>query len=193
MKTLTKENFKEALEGNSIVFFHRLKGCGNCDKSLPVVEAFNKDGVEVFDVDVDTEKELVNIYAPNTRWNLPLTVYFENGEAVNAVTETLDGEKLMEVTKTIQNVSDLELQKSILDLEVTQANQKKALFETQQLLTQLHMEANSRMNKLNAHPAGPIQPTPPPAVIKNPIDLSGFPEGQSPDGGGCEGCGDSQQ
>lgn len=171
MKTLTKENFTEALTGNSIVFFHRLKGCGNCEKSLPVVESFKKDGVEVFAVDVDTEKELVNKYAPNTRWNLPLTVYFENGEAVNTVTETLDAHKLMEATKTLQNVSDIELQKTILDIEVTRATQRKQLFEIDETLARLNEEAQRRMNK------APIPPRIPVPEIVDPSDDTG-----------CDGC-----
>lgn len=183
MIKLTKENFKEALSGNSVVFFHRLKGCGNCDRSLPVVEAFKKDGVQVFDVDVDAEKELVNQYAPKTRWNLPLTVYFENGEAVNSITETIDEEKLMELTETLQNISDTKLQKSILDIEITRAKRRKELFEIDELLTQLHLEANNRMKKSIAPveivpalqptvPNKPVQIPKPSVVPELPIDPS---------------------
>jgi len=43
MKHITTENFSEALTGNSLVIFHRLKGCPNCDKMLPLAEEFVKE------------------------------------------------------------------------------------------------------------------------------------------------------
>lgn len=180
MKTLNKENFTDAVTGNSLVFFHRLKGCANCDKMLPLFESFSKDGVQVFDVDVDVEKELTGQYAPNKQWQLPLTVYFENGKVVNTRTGIVDP---LDCTKTLQNISDTELQGTLIDLELERATQKKKMFEMDMAYVALNNEITRRLNKTPEVTATP----------KPKVDLLGFPEGQSPEGGGCEGCGDSQQ
>lgn len=163
MKTLTKDNFNEALTGNSLVFFHRLKGCSNCDKMLPKVEAFTKEGVNVYDVDCDIEKELVSQYAPNSQWNLPLTVYFENGEAVNTRTGITD---LLDTTKTLQNISEMELAEIKLDIEIELAKKRKEMFTIDKALNNVMAEVERRSKS-----EVPVVSTPKP-------DLSGFPEEQ---------------
>lgn len=177
MQKLTKDNFKEALTGKSLVFFHRLSGCSNCDKMLPKVEVFTKDDVKVYDVDCDTEKELVGQYAPQGQWNLPLTVYFENGEVINTRTGIVD---LLDVTKTLQNISELELAEIKLNLDIELATKRKEMFKTEKAVNDVAMEVERRQK--GAEPVAPKK-----------LDLSGFPEGQSPEDGGCEGCGESNQ
>jgi len=80
---LTKDTFNESQSGNSLVFFYRETGCSNCEKVKPLVEEFAKEGVKVFSVSADDEKELTARYAPQTNWQLPLLVYFENGKAIS--------------------------------------------------------------------------------------------------------------
>lgn len=170
MKTLTKDNFSEALTGNSLVFFHRLKGCGNCDKMLPIVEDYKKEGVKVFDVDCDAEKELVSKYAPNGNWNLPLFVYFEEGKPVNVKTGVIN---IDDATKTLQNVSIMELTETKLELDVQLANKKRETFMIEKSIASIMEEIDRRYS--NTQKAQP----------KKTLDLSGFPEDpEAP----CDGC-----
>lgn len=142
MITLNTTTFEQALTGNALVFFHRLKGCPNCDKMLPIVESYAKEGLNVFGVDCDTEKDLVSKYAPKGNWNLPLFVYFENGVPVVTRTGMIDIE---EATKTLQNISDFELQKIQIDLELKRATQRKEMFETETSLNKVNQEIQTRV------------------------------------------------
>lgn len=182
MKNLTKDTFNEALTGKSLVMFHRLKGCANCEKMLPKLEAFTKEGVNTFEIDADAEKELVSQYAPQGQWNLPLTVYFENGEVVNTKTGITD---LLDATKTLQNISEMELAEINLDLEIRHANKKKELFLIDKDIQSIINEMQRRSKEVSAIPEEQVAP--------KKLDLSGFPEGQSPDESDCEGCGSSNQ
>jgi len=141
MATLTKETFSQALTGKSLVMFHRLKGCANCEKMLPKLEAFEKDGVNSFDVDADVEKDLVQQYAPQGQWNLPLTVYFENGQVVNTKTGIID---LLDATKTLQNISEMELAEIKLNLDIELATRRKDMFNTEKALNNIMAEIQRR-------------------------------------------------
>lgn len=142
MKHLTLETFSEALTGNSLVLFHRLKGCPNCDRMLPLAEEFEKDGIQVFALDADQSKELTGKYAPQGNWNLPLTVYFENGKAMNVKTGVTD---LMEATKTLQNIDQNERTEIILSLQLEVAQKRKDLFQAEKTLAKV-MNVDSLMN-----------------------------------------------
>ena len=141
--------------------FHRPKGCANCEKMLPKLEAFTKEGVSTFAIDADVEQDLVSQYAPQGQWNLPLTVYFENGQVVNTKTGITD---LLDVTKTLQNISEMELAEIKLNLDIELANKRKEMFNTEKAL-------NNIMTEIKRRSKGevPVAPTPK-------LDLSGFPE-----------------
>jgi thiol-disulfide isomerase/thioredoxin len=182
MITLNKSTFSQALTGKSLVFFHRLKGCANCDKMLPIVESYNVEGLNVFDVDCDAEKDLVQKYAPKGNWNLPLFVYMENGQVMSTKTGVIDIE---DATKTLQNISNFELQQAQIDLELERAKKNKEMFEISTNLNRVNEEIQKRI--LISQQVQEVSKS------KAPVDLSGFPEGQSPEEGECEGCGSSNQ
>lgn len=143
MKHITQDNFDEALVGNSLVFFHRLQGCPNCARMLPLAEEFEKEWVQVFALDADQNKELTGKYAPQGNWNLPLTVYFEDGKAVNVKTGITD---LLSATKTLYNIDKNELTEIILNLQMEVAQKRKDLFQTEKTLANVLNVANSRNN-----------------------------------------------
>jgi hypothetical protein len=149
MKTLTKDTFNEALIGNSLVFIHRLTGCPNCDKVKPLMESFTKDGVSIYDVDVDTERNITEQYAPKGQWNLPLIVYLENGKATNVKTGLVSSDDILNLTKTIQNISDEELISIILNSDIELAQRRKEIFEAERYSNALKKEVEDRKNKVS--------------------------------------------
>lgn len=151
MKNLTKENFSEALSGNSLVFFHRLEGCPNCDKMLPLVEKYQKEGVNIFGLDADIERDLVNEYAPQWQWSLPLFVYFENGEVKSTSTWIV---KLDQTTETLENMPDYKITSLAYDMEIDLAKTRKSVFEKETQLMAVSQEIQRRKNLNN--PAQPI-------------------------------------
>lgn len=146
MKTLTKETFDEAIKtGNALVFFHR-DGCPNCTTVAPIIEKFNKDGVNVFDINESTEKEITLRYAPRERWTLPMVCYFENGELVKKRTGMMTADDVLGLTKTMQNISDFELQEAQIDMEIEKANLKKEMFNIDVTLVKIGNEMQRRMS-----------------------------------------------
>ena len=190
MNILTKENFKESLAGKSaVVFFHRSKGCGNCEHMTPIIEEFSKPGTEVFGVDIDEQKGLADPYAPAGTWQLPLTCYFENGKLVNSAPGVIDARKLMALTETFQNMSLERIEQVRLDFMIEKAKAERGLFEIKKVLVAIQSEIETRAAaqyapKPDAGEAAKVDEVP---VPKKALDLSGFPEGQSPEGEGCEG------
>lgn len=223
MKTITSKEFGEVATGNSLLFFFRQKGCSNCDTTKPVIESMNKDGLKVFGFDADTERPLIDKYGPKKQnWNLPLLVYMENGKVVNTLTGLHSEEEILEMTKTLRNISDIELQGIYLELDIKRAQIKKESFDVDMSLLGVVEEMKRREDERASKDA---TPTPPeetktqesesgmtaiakelienakPSSINthlvtkksNDLDLSGFPEGQSPDDESCEGCGSDKQ
>lgn len=91
----------------------------------------------MFDVDVDTEKELTAKYAPIGQWSLPLIVYFENGKVINMKTGIVN---ILDITKTLENISDDELQSIRLDTIIEFSQTEKRLFEIEMHLKRVNME-----------------------------------------------------
>lgn len=161
MKHITQDNFDEALVGNSLVFFHRLQGCPNCARMLPLAEEFEKEWVQVFALDADQSKELTGKYAPQGNWNLPLTVYLENGRAMNVKTGITD---LLDATKTLQNIDGNELTEIILNLQLEVAQKRKDLFKSEKTLASVVNEGNRRNSPIPIEPVDDfVLPNVPPA------------------------------
>jgi len=144
MKLLTKDNFEEAKKGKSLTFFFRAKGCGNCTATKPFIESFVKDGVDVYGMDGDENREILSQYAPQGKWNFPLIVYMEDGKVINKSTGAADDVKILELTKTIKNISDVELENHRLDVTIEVANLNKKLFERKVYLFSLEKEIELR-------------------------------------------------
>lgn len=209
MKTITSANIAEATTGSSLLFFFRQKGCSNCDKTKPVIESIDKAGLNVFGFDADAERPLIDKYGPKSQnWNLPLLVYMENGKVINTLTGLHSEEEILEMTKTIQNISDVELQSIYFDLEVKRANIRKESFDVDVSLAGIAEEMKRREDARayvepavsQDKPASPsleqvakeaiaaARPSPQNTHLvtkKKDIDLSGFPvDEEAP----CDGC-----
>lgn len=167
MKHLSPENFSEVLTGNSLVIFHRLKGCPNCERMLPLVEDFGKEWVQVFALDADQNKELVGRYAPSGNWNLPLTLYMENGKVINTKTGITD---LMDATKTLQNIDGNELTEIILSLQVDIAQKRKDLFQSEKALANV-MQEDARRRSPTEIPVMEDFPLPTETATTAPVEL----------------------
>lgn len=146
MKQITSETFPEVLSGNSLLFFYRENGCGNCAATKPFVESFEKEWVNVFLINADEEKELVNKYAPQWKWQLPLTVYLEGGVMKNFLFWPLNAERLLWVTKTLYNISERELMGIALDLDTDFAKKRKELFELEWKIMSVKRAIELRQN-----------------------------------------------
>lgn len=158
MKTLTKETFDEAIKtGNALVFFHK-DGCQNCTTVAPIIEKFNKDGVNVFDINESTEKEITLRYAPRERWTLPMVCYFENGELVKKRTGMMTADDVLGLTKTMQNISDFELQEAQIDMEIEKANLKKEMFNIDVTLMKIANEMQRRMSGMPQDKPADVSP-----------------------------------
>lgn len=166
---LTKDTFSESQVGNSLVFFYRETGCANCEKVKPLVEAFVKEGVKVFSVSADEEKELTGKYAPLTQWQLPLIVYFENGKVINKSTGLVDENKIFDITKTIYNISDGEITEIVLSLDVEVATKRKELFMVENNLRRFREEIVRRQTP-NAPPVEDF-PLPTETATTQPVEL----------------------
>lgn len=145
------------------------------------VESFQKEWVNVFDVDVDTEKELTAKYAPIGQWSLPLIVYFENGKVINMKTGIVN---ILDITKTLENISDDELQSIRLDTIIEFSQTEKRLFEIEMHLKRVNMEMFRRNQWLR-----PAQPaTAPLSSIKLPEDDFQLGESTAAEPEVCESC-----
>ena len=149
MKNLTADAFDgEVKSGNSLVFFHRLRGCPNCERMLPAMASFEKPGVTVYEVDADAEKDIAQRYAPSGQWQLPLIVYMEEGKAVSVSTGVIDQKKLMDLTRTLQNISNDELYVAILDSRINISTIQKNLHLAQMADIELNAEREGRLKQL---------------------------------------------
>ena len=106
----------------------------------------------MFDVDVDAEKELTGKYAPIGQWSLPLILYIENGKVINMKTGITN---ILDITKTLYNISFEELESIFLDAVIDQAQKQKALFESE-----MHLRRVAEQRQLRMSPPVGEQPVP---------------------------------
>ncbi len=148
MKLLSKENFDEVKTGNSLIFFYRAEGCGNCKATKPHIESFKKEGVAVYSIDGDFEREITNRYAPAGKWSFPLIVYMEDGEVINTSSGLADGNSLMNLTKTLLNISDKDLMGTKYLTAIKVAEKEKELFDIKYALIEVEDEIIRRQQSI---------------------------------------------
>ena len=94
MRSLTKDNFNDAISHGRILVSFGATWCGYCRVMTPVVEELaNKysDVIQVVKVDVDEEETLTDSYNVTT---YPTFILFENGVEVNRKTAANSIEEL---------------------------------------------------------------------------------------------------
>ncbi len=97
------------------------------------------------------ERELVDKYAPVWRWDLPLTVYFENGKPVKTSTGIIN---IQDATKTLSNISENELISIKLDTDIEIAQMRKQLFIKDAFMATV-MEEVARRHPVNPNNIAP--------------------------------------
>ena len=179
----------------TLIRFYVEKGCGYCDKYAPIWEAFKIAHPEIEYVEVGKETLKSpdgEMHAKYGVTSYPTTIALLGGEFLNKTTGVKQEQELLDMFKTLQNISDEELMATGLDLNIEIAKLQKQMFQLQSKIGRLNAEAERR--KALTEPSFVPEAVPEKKPLpKTPIDLSGFPEGQSPEGGGCEGCGDIKQ
>jgi len=94
---LSQNNFKKKIErGTTLIDFYA-PWCGPCKMMSPVVDELAKDykgRAGVYKVNVDNEPELAN---KSQVMNIPTTIIFKDGKAVDQIIGTQSKKKLKEV------------------------------------------------------------------------------------------------
>ena len=180
MHQLTKENFEEEVlkaKGEVLVKFAAKTGCQPCATFKPQYEAVSKSGLDTDKKFCVYERETLRMPSDEieTRYKItsfPTVLLFKDGELVGQVAK-------------YKFYNNRELATLILD-------EQKKLLNQQFYVEDLIKEDQLRKQPMSQPKAQDyiydITPVPKPAP-----DLSGFPEGQSPEEGGCEGCGSEKQ
>ena len=149
MFLITSDESAKTLSGKTILFFHRDKGCSNCDKMRPIAKDFVADGITVYSIEADSNRDWVNKYAPKSaQWQFPLVVYLEDGVVKNIRTGIFD---FAEVTKHLGNISDTELLAIKFDNDVELAQIRKRLFQKE-------MDQEAVMQELRNRQTTPLAP-----------------------------------
>ena len=60
MFLITSDESAKTLSGKTILFFHRDKGCSNCDKMRPIAKDFVADGITVYSIEADSNRDLAS-------------------------------------------------------------------------------------------------------------------------------------
>lgn len=183
MNILTKDNFNEFISGEVVVTFASKSGCKFCTDFKPVYKKFAEETPNVKCGLYEREQVMQEADEIEKKYNInafPTVLHFKNGEVLGKL-------------ETYMFMGEQELVGHVLDQEIEYAKRKKSLFDMQVRIEGMkaYMKAKPMFIEEEKDKAPTLEAVLP--EVKKPIDLSGFPEGQSPDGGGCEGCGDSQQ
>ena len=150
---LTKETFEEEVLKSDkpvLIRFYLEEGCGFCTQYAPVFEAFAKSHPEIKCLSVarkNTKEPMGEIEIEHGIEKYPTTVAYDKGEKINSVLGMQTASQLVELTKTIQNISDAELTGSILDFNIEKAKKTKELFEISSALETMAAEMNRRNEK----------------------------------------------
>jgi thioredoxin-like negative regulator of GroEL len=171
---LNTQNFNDFInQKNAVVFFHKT-GCSNCTQMKPVFEEFKKNNPDVACEEYlcTAPDEVTKQYQFKT---FPAIYIFQNGQQIGH-TEGIASYNTLQYPF----LSDTQLKSLYFDfleaIEQASIMQKDAQFIKQILTVRKNMPV--------------VENVPVPTKA---IDLSGFPEGQSPEDAGCEGCGSSDQ
>ncbi len=174
---LNTQNFNDFInQKNAVVFFHKT-GCSNCTQMKPIFEQFkaNNPDVPCGEYLCTAPDEVTKQYPFKT---FPAIYIFSNGQAIGH-SEGITSYNTLQYPF----LSDLELKSIYFDSMEALEQMTTIQKEVQYIKQILNLRRNMVAEQVVEVPSTPV---------KN-IDLSGFPEGQSPEDAGCEGCGSSDQ
>ena len=167
-------NFEEEVlksEKPVLLRFSLEKGCGFCDNYKPIFEAFENKHSDIKCITLYKE----DIRTPQTELEIqfginsyPATLAFIDGELVNTETGIRNEKQLLEMLKTIKNVSDLELQQGALTLEGESVELRKRLLQNDVAMMNVKNEMGRRMKLRNALKPLPINRPPVPTMGEDP-------------------------
>jgi len=135
-----------------IVKFGVKTGCKFCDQFRPVFDAFAKDRTDCYIYEKETlkdEDEVMNLYGIVS---YPTTVTFQNWKVINKAKGAVTDEVLLSLTKTMQNISDVELTRFKLKTSIDFQNKQLELFELQNTLFEVEKEFTRRQQERNGQP-----------------------------------------
>lgn len=84
-------NFYEFVAANDVVVRFTAKWCGPCQKMTPIIEELKSDGYRFFDVDIDSERELVETFGI---MSVPTFIFFKDGKKESVLVGGTDKETL---------------------------------------------------------------------------------------------------
>lgn len=179
---ITPDQFEaEVLKSDKpvLVKFFVEKGCRFCEQYTPVFSAFEAAHPEIKCVEIG-KPELKSQPDPiiakyNPKDSYPTTVSFINGQFINKAGGVLNEEQLLQLLKTLQNISDEELMTQKFDLGVEIAKKDKEMFEIKNQALKVENEILRRQALFQTKA---VTPTPLPADM---------PSGD-PGEDNCDGC-----
>lgn len=146
---INSSNFQEIINSETpvLVKFGVRSGCKFCDQFKPLFDSFaESSGIPCYEYikeDLKTPNdEVMNKYAVTS---FPTTIAFQKGKKLNKQTGILEEEKLIALTKTLQNISNIELEKLRLKVNTEINNINIALLEAQEYLGTVNAECERRM------------------------------------------------
>lgn len=145
------------IEGAVLVRFSVEKGCGFCDKYKPVFEAFKLANPNIKCIDITKPTLQTPAGEVESKFDVksyPTTISFVNGKLVAKESGVLSPEKLLNMVKTLQNISDKEIVGIKFDLNIEIATQEKKLYELKSHLFEVEQEIIARQTP----PSQPVQP-----------------------------------
>lgn len=91
---LTENKFDDAVTSSEkVIVEFSADWCGPCKIMKPVLEKVSKQGISVFDVDIETEAGLVERFKIR---NIPTTFYYKNGELIDKTIGVQTEEEILE-------------------------------------------------------------------------------------------------
>lgn len=146
---INSSNFQEIINSETpvLVKFSVRSGCKFCDQFKPLFDSFSESsGIPCYEYTKEDLKtpndEVMNKYAVTS---FPTTIAFQKGKKLNKQVGILEEEKLIALTKTLQNISDIELEKLRLKVNTEINNINIALLEAQEYLGNVNAECVHRM------------------------------------------------
>lgn len=97
IKEITKPDFQEAIKSEQVILvdFHA-EWCGPCKTLKPILEEVSEEGVKVFSVDVDNNKELATEHQISS---IPTVLLYKNGEKMDEFIGVKDKEEILSLLK----------------------------------------------------------------------------------------------
>jgi len=157
---ITKENFEEVMKSPKpvLIRFSVESGCKFCDQYKPIWDAFVASHQEILCCEITKAtlatppSDLENTFDVKS---YPTTVSVINGQVIKKETGVQTPEKLLNMLKTLGNISDEEIMTIRIDLNIEIAKQEKVLFELKARMIRINTEIEARQRFFNQQSTNP--------------------------------------